>query len=279
MTDTPAAGVKATQTSLDVLKEIKVRNGATLSEIVDALSLARSTVHSHLRTLIENGYVVREGSTYKLGLYLLHMGVQARNRSPHFRVAKEHVDRLAGETDLEVDFTVEENGREITLYDATGGTETSDIQVGSCFPLHNNASGKAILAELSPDRIDSIIDRWGLPATTERTITDRESLLAEIEQVRNQGYAFNEQELLDGYSAIGMTATFPNGDRYGALAIGGPAYRIEYEEDQLVDRLASTVEDVEAGLADETGHMDPNWWKQIWDCDKVTADQDSGSTD
>lgn len=271
--DTPDDSLlRTTHTSLEVLRHIKVNNGSTLAALSEDLDLARSTVHSHLATLQEHGYVVKEGAEYALGMYLLHLGVQARNRSAHFQVARTYVEELAQETDLEVDFTVEENGREITLYDAVGGTESSDIQVGSCFHLHNNGAGKAILAELSADRVDDIIETWGLPATTENTITDRAALEAELAEIREQGYAYNNQELLDGYSSISMVATFPTGELYGALALGGPAYRVEVEEAQIIEHLSTAVAGIERELAEGAGNVDPNWWKQIWDCDRVTDD-------
>ncbi|MEA5388018.1 IclR family transcriptional regulator [Haloarculaceae archaeon H-GB2-1] len=253
--------VKATQTSLTILEEVMRRNGATLAELTADVDLSRSAVHNHLATLEQNGLLVREEGEYKPGMMLLHMGVQARNRNPDYRIAKSSVDDLADETGLEVDFCIEEMGREFSLYSEVGTLGRADLQAGSVFYLHNNGTGKAILAEYSRERVEEILDRWGLPAETENAITTRERLFEELETVRERGYATNEQELMAGYSAISMSCLYPDGDVFGALSIGGPTYRIEAERDELIERLSAAVEALEDEIASSDADGESNWWK------------------
>ncbi|MEA5406116.1 IclR family transcriptional regulator C-terminal domain-containing protein [Haloarculaceae archaeon H-GB2-1] len=168
---------------------------------------------------------------------------------------------MADETGLEVDFCIEEMGREFSLYSEVGTLGRADLQVGSVFYLHNNATGKAILAEYSRDRVEEILDRWGMPVETENTVTTREQLFEELETVREQGYATNDQELMAGYSAICMSCLYPDGDVFGALSIGGPTYRIEAERDELIERLSAAVEALEDEIASSDADGESNWWK------------------
>lgn len=253
--------VKATQTSLTILEEVMRRNGATLAELTDGLNLSRSAIHNHLATLEQNGLLIRNESEYKLGMMLLHMGVQARNRNPDYRTAKLYVDKLADETGLEVDFCIEELGREISLYSEVGSSGRADLQAGCVFYLHNNATGKAILAEFSHERIKEIINRWGLPAETENAITSEKQLFEELETVRERGYATNDQELMAGYSAVSMACKYPDGDLFGALSIGGPTYRIDTERERLIDALSESVASLEDEIASSKSDANANWWE------------------
>lgn len=261
MLPNPEPRVKATQTSLTILEEVMRRNGATLDELTADVELSRSAVHNHLVTLEENGLLVRKGSEYKPGMMLLHMGIQARNRNPDYRIAKSYVDDLAERTDLEVDFCIEELGREISLYSEVGSLGRADLQAGSVFYLHNNATGKAILAEFSRERIREIIEEWGLPAETDNAITTEADLFEELETVRERGYATNDQELMDGFSAISMACTYPDGEVFGALSVGGPTYRIETERDEIVDELSEAVAALEEEIASSETDGDANWWQ------------------
>lgn len=255
--------VKATQTSLTILREVMRRNGATLAELTDDLNLSRSAIHNHLATLEQNGLLIRKSGEYKPGMLLFHMGMQVRNRDPNYPIAKSYVDKLATETGLEVDFCIEELGREISLYSEVGSSGRADLQAGCLFYLHNNATGKAILAEFPRKRIQEIIDRWGLPAETENAITSEDRLFEELETVRERGYATNKQELMDGYSAVSMACRYPDGELFGALSIGGPTYRIETERDSLIDALSESVQSLENEIASDNTDANTNWWKNF----------------
>ena len=250
--------VKTTQTSLDLIREIQSMDGASLTELSNRLNVAKSTVHNHLATLTEEGFLVRDENSYYVGLEFLAFGEHARNRSPLYAPARRTVHTLAKQTNLEVDFIVEENGRVYSLEYVIGDPGAvnpegaSPFRAGNRFHMHNCASGKAILAELSEERIDEIVDRWGLPATTEQTITDRAQLSAELDITRDQGYSINDEELRDGYRSIGATIATPDGSVLGAFSVGGPTYRVstdEIERKELTQTLLRAVEELERELS------------------------------
>ncbi len=252
--------VKATQTSLRILEEVQSRNGVGLAELADDIDLAKSTIHNHLMTLLNAGYVIKDDGEYRVGLKLLHLGEQARHRSPRHLLAKQHVNALASEINEEVDFTMEEYGRMISIYHAAKEGRETNLQSGSYFYMHNNAAGKATLANLPRSRVDDIVDQWGLPAYTEHTITSREQLTEELSKIREQGYATNDQELIEGFCAISMIAEMPEGGIFGALSVGGPMYRINSEQQMIVDRLEQQIDALEADLATES-YPKENWWQ------------------
>jgi DNA-binding IclR family transcriptional regulator len=68
-------------TSLEIIEAIRDLDGARLTQLVNELSLPKSTVHKHLMTLLDNGFLVREGNTYHLGLKFLNLGERAHQET------------------------------------------------------------------------------------------------------------------------------------------------------------------------------------------------------
>ncbi|WP_222914437.1 IclR family transcriptional regulator [Natrinema sp. SYSU A 869] len=242
--------VRASETAFDIVEFLQTENGAKLHEIAEELDLANSTVYHHLNTLIKRRYVTRDGDTYYPGLEFLYIGGRVRDRQKVNRLSESFVEALAEETGEQVQFIVEENGFGYHVYTATGEHATAiDSRPGKRIYLHANAAGKAILAFYSEERLDRIIDTVGLPALTDHTITDREELVAELDQVREQGYAYNWEEHVEGYCGIAVPIR-PEDEVLGALALGGPIERIKNEQSKeaLTQRLRETGNEFELEL-------------------------------
>lgn len=236
-----------TVTSLRVVDAIDELDGARLSEIAEYMDLSTSTLYTHLKTLEDCGYVKKLGDTYHLGLKLFHLGENARHRDGRYQIAKGKAFELANTTGEEVSFAVEEYGRSIILFDEISNPSSEGYQVGRYFYMHNSASGKVMLAEFSNDRVTEILDQWGLPAVTENTIVDRQELFDELERIRKQGYAVNDQEALEGLRGAAVAVKNPDGSVFGSLDIGGPPYRLPPNE-ELAELLYPVVEALEADL-------------------------------
>lgn len=264
MTEESATGdIKSLRNTFNILEYIHSNDGARLTELSESLGLARSTIHNHLSTLERMGYLTKEANTYHLSLQFLHLGEYTRHRKPEYSLAHRAVEKLARDTNEEVDFTVPENERMISMYHSIGDQMSSGLQVGQWFHMHTTAAGKAVMAELTEAEINSIVEKWGLPARTENTITDIDQLYNELEVVRDRGYAINEQETLDGYHSVSVAAKYPDGDIFGALTVGGPTYRIRtaLESTDLLENLFNTVEELEQGIA-ESIDTTRNWWRE-----------------
>lgn len=221
------SGIKAIETTITILESIQAQNGARGQEIANDTGLTSSTVHRHLRTLNNQGYVVQEGDEYNLSFRFVEFGEFVQHRKPEFDLARDTVAELAARTEERAQYFVEEHGKAVYVCYETGkhGVKT-DAHVGKRIPLHASGGGKAILAHLPDERVDEIIEHHGLPALAENTITDRETLLAELEQIRDQGYSFNKQEYSVGSRAVGAPVIDNNGQLRGALSVTGPTLRM-----------------------------------------------------
>lgn len=246
-TDRPS--INATETSLAVVEALHEDDGATISELAETLGVAKSTVYSHLCTLEDSGYVVKEGTTYHVGFKFLHHGEYVRARKPACRIAAESLADLAERTNEETDFTVANRGRVIRVVQDQvqhGQNAPSDRMTGSYDYMHNTASGKAILARYSWDRVEAVLDEWGLPATTAATITDRDTLFETLEDIRQRGYAINDEESIEGLRCVSTAVTNAAGDIVGAFSVSGPTYRLRGET--LDSEIPSILLDFASGF-------------------------------
>lgn len=243
--------VKSADRTMGVLEAICELDGANLSAVAAEVGCSKSTAHRHITTLERHEYVVREDDTYHVGLRFLRLGELARNRKESYRMAKSKVAELTETTDERVQFIVEEHGRGVYVYRETGSRAVRTTSgIGKRVPLHATSAGKAILASLPGDRRDEILQRWGLEAITDNTITDREALTAELETIRERGYAVNDQENVDGLRAMGVPVQV-EGRVIGALSVSGPTHRMrgEWFQQDLPELLLGTANELEINVA------------------------------
>lgn len=235
--------LNTTRTSIEIVEIINNSGGASLQEIVDETELARSTAYTHLNTLREHEYLTKEGNQYHLGLRLFHLGTQAKNRTRAYRIAGDVVEKLAEETDEDVTFIIETGDQLIAIHNQIGYQAARTGRTGDYFDYHSTAIGKAILAKKSPDEVQRILTRLSLTSQTQNTITTEERLRNELETIREQGYAINDEELEKGYRGVGVAATYPTGSVIGGFSIGGPVYRLNKEtlQNEYAELLMETV--------------------------------------
>lgn len=238
---------ETTETSIAVLTAVGDLGEPTASEVAEYLGVAVSTVHKHLQTLLENGFVVKRDGRYVLGLRLYHLGTKAKRRDTSFLLAREKTAEIADRTSEVVNFSVVENGRAITLFDSLESGSLPGFESGQYFHLHGSAAGKAMLSEMPRDRVERIIDQWGLPRLTENTITEPEALFEELETVRKRGYAINTEEAWERLKAVAVPVRKPDGSVLGAMDITGPTERLSYER-ELASILATGVDELETAL-------------------------------
>lgn len=241
---------KTTETSFSVVQTIQELESASFMTLKAELGLPKSTLYYHLNTLERMGYVVKSDGEYQLGLRFISLADSARQKQAAFGVVLTNAQNLASKIPEEVDFSVEENGRLVVVYHRAGGGTLAEFKLGQYLYMHATAGGKALLAELSQDRINDIIDRWGLAQLTEKTITERATLIDELETVRDQGYAINDEEQRDGLRSVAAKITKPDGTILGALTIDGPTYRLTQQEieNNTARVLFDTIDDIETDL-------------------------------
>ncbi|MFB6070148.1 MAG: IclR family transcriptional regulator [Halanaeroarchaeum sp.] len=243
--------VQSVETALEVVDRLAETEGARLGELADGLDMPPSTVHSHVATLHDRNFLAKEGDIYYLSMKFLTLGEQIRRRSAAYQLAEQKVHQIAKETGLRTHFIVEEEGKAWYLYSVSGDNAiTAYASRGKQASLHASAGGKAILAAMPQVRVEAILDQYTLEAHTGETITDREELFANLDEIRERGYAYNLEEHLTGVNAIGTPVTKQSGTVVGAISVSGPATRMKGAsiEEDLPNLLMEATNELELNI-------------------------------
>lgn len=242
--------VTTVETMFELLECIKELDDSRLPVIADEVGLAKSTVHRHLATLSKQGYVIKEGNRYRIGLRSLDLGTHARSNLIGFQEAQRKTRELAEESGELCVYIVEEHGRGYIVCREEGPRAVNTgTRLGKPLYLHATAGGKSILAHYPETEVEQIIHQWGLPEQTSQTITTKSELFEDLEQIQEAGYATNKEEHIDGLYAISAPVTY--GDQViGALCLSGPSNRMTTDriEDDLVPLLLGATNELELNI-------------------------------
>jgi IclR family acetate operon transcriptional repressor len=240
MTEQAKYAVQSVETAFRIFDALKDLDGAGVSELAARLDIPKSTIHNYLSTLVQEEYVVKDGSSYYIGIRSLEYGAYARVQNDIYRIAKPEVDELAATTGELANLMIEEHGRGSYLHRARGDKAVQvEAHVGTRVPLHSTALGKAILAHFPRERVDEIVDRRGLTAVTPNTITDRAALDDELTQIREEGVAFDNGERITGLRCVATPILSKNDRVLGAISVAGPSNRVR--DDRFTEDLPKRV--------------------------------------
>lgn len=231
--------IRGVQIGVSVIELLQREGTLGVTAIANELGHSKSTVHSHLRTLADEGLVVAEDGGYRLSLKFLSIARDVRDHVADYDVIENEVDELASETGEIVQFGIEEYERVSYLYKAAGDRAvTTASRIGTQQPIHSTALGKTILAHLPADRREGIVDALDLDGRTETTITDRQALREELDRIVDRGYGIDDEENIQGLRCV-AAPVLDDDEVLGAISISGPSSRIT--DERLHGDLADSV--------------------------------------
>ncbi len=241
--------INAVETTAKLLEILSREGGMGVGEVAEKADMPKSTAHDYLRSLDETGYLVRNSDGYVLSTRLLEQGARRRLDMEVYQTAKPQIKKLAWETGEHATLMIEENCAGILLSTMMGDDAVEVVaNDGTRTPLHATAPGRTIMANLAEDRVNEILNCRGLPQVTKHTITDRDELMSELELIREQGYASEKGEIMDGMRGVGAPIIRRDTEAVlGAVSVYGPISRTnnkEFEETipQLLIEAANVIE-------------------------------------
>lgn len=186
------------------------KNGLGVSEIARMLNIAKSTTHGMTQALEEVGALIRDPRTkrYKLGFTLLEIGRRAYSQIDLQAITRPVMEDLMEKTRTSV-FIGTLNLDRITVLDIVEARQDLKITapVGTTMSLFAGAAGKVFLASMAKESIEQIVTEKGLPKFTDNSIVDPEQYFKELETVKKQGYALDDEEYILGVRAAAAPIT------------------------------------------------------------------------
>ena len=223
--------------------EFLVENGsAGLMEISEELDLNKSTTHRVLNSLIYMGYV-RQNETngrYEPSLKIVDMAGRIMSNIDIVHVVRPYLRKLMDQAEETVHF-VEREGTEAVYIDKVESLRNG-IQmvsrIGSRIPLYCSGVGKAIAADLDIGEVEAIWKSSRITALTPHTITDFDTYCRELEEVRKNGYALDNEENEAGVRCIAVSLKDYIGRVRYAFSISAPVSRMD---DKRMRHLAKCI--------------------------------------
>lgn len=251
MAETPSSPSQSSQVksairTLDIIEYVAAHDRPMVAqEIAVALGIPVSSLSYLLGTLIDRGYLARDGRRYSSGPGLERLRARGGGASLAERAAP-LVRTLRVSLNETTSFFIR-NGWDVEAI----VTETSahalrySIDTGQRLPMHALASGKALLAALPDEELDRYFAESERPRFTPATVTAEKALRREIAEIRRTGFAITDEEYSLGIRGVGRVVTM-GGEPVGSLSVAIPKARFDEamrrRVTDLLERTASLLE-------------------------------------
>lgn len=235
---------------LDLFGVDTPERGAT--EVAKLLDMPKSQAHALLVALTDCGLLQRTPwRRYRIGWRALALSRVLAETTEFRGPARQVMAQLTAHFGETVHLaTLDGAGRVVYVerFEGTRAVRIAVSSVGSTLSPHCSGVGKALLAYLPDERLDTILETAELERFTEKTITDRDALRAELDEVREQGVAYDHEEAVPEVCCVAAPIFGYSSEATAALSITTPAYRFSEQHEHL--RLA-----VVRGARAVTRHM------------------------
>jgi DNA-binding IclR family transcriptional regulator len=254
MTEKGKYTIDIVDVTLDVVECLMMSGGESLraSEIANQLGINRTRVFRILKTLEARGYSEFDPDSqgFRLGLKFLKISKKVLKGFDLRKEVQPFLVELAQSTG-DSSFLLVRQRLNAIIIDRYQGDHALQVYsfIGQSLPLHVGASPKVLLAYTSKRDRDNILQEMVLDRFTEKTITNRADLLQILDQVREQGYAVDEEDYEMGCFSIGAPVFDANGSIMAGISISTPKSRYNSERRQkLIELVTCTARKISARM-------------------------------
>jgi IclR family acetate operon transcriptional repressor len=226
--------IQSLDRAVSLLKVLANGGAMALTEVAEASNQTASTAYRILLTYQKQGIVDYDdvAQVWFVGIGAFRIGSAFLSRTglmERARTAMQHVMAETGET---ANLAIIDGGEVIFVSQVeTHEPIRAFFRPGTRSAIHSSGIGKALMAFLPRERIDEIVEVRGLPSFTNRTISNRDHLLAELAQIRRRGWAIDNEERTEGMRCIAAPIFNPYGEPVAGISISGPAVRVRPDRD------------------------------------------------
>ncbi|MEW5911040.1 MAG: IclR family transcriptional regulator [Thermodesulfobacteriota bacterium] len=224
----------------------------TTTEIQGQVGLNKTSTFRIIKNLEEFGYLEKDPETlkYRLGIKVYYLGSLVQPYVSLRKVARPLLQELNRRTQETVHLAVLNRGQSLYL-EKLDGQKTIRVMtsIGAKLPAHCSGVGKVLLAGLPQEEVQAIIAARGLQRFTVNTITGAPDLQEELERVRRQGYATDNEEIELGLKCA-AAPVFINGRTLAAVSVSVPKDRFDQQPESFVGMVKDTAQEISRTLAE-----------------------------
>ena len=249
--------IKSLDRAMMVLEFLSEGQGKSLTELAQDLQQSPATLYRVLTTLEGRGLVEFETETqaWHIGAQAFVIGARFLRRTSLVERARPILRRLMEQTGETANLGVEKTGMVLFLSQVeTHENIRAFFPPGTLSPMHSSGIGKALLAQMEEARFERVLLDHPLTAFTKHTITEPERLRQEMEAIRSQGYAIDQEEKNDGMFCIAASVFDMHREAVAGISVSGPTSRISKRP---VEEIAATVMEAAAQITRSIGGSAP----------------------
>ena len=250
--------VKALDRGMALLVNLSKIDLATLSELALRTGMAPSTAHRLLRTMQQHGLVSFDETTqyWMVGVEAMRIGSSFTRRTGVVEAGRGVMHKLMEATGETANMAICDNGDVVFISQVeTHEAIRAFFRPGTRGPMHASGIGKALLAELDRDEVEQILQKKGLPSFTDNTITSSVALFANLDVIRNRGWAIDDEERNTGMRCLASPIYNEFAEAVAGISVSGPSVRITdqilAEFGPMVKRAAAEITKTIGGIAPE----------------------------
>ena len=245
-------GILVLHKALDILETLgEGRSGFALADLARALDLPKPTAYRIVATMETRGYISRNAAGhYHMSRKLSDLRQSESEEEMLLRAAKPVMQRLVESCRETINLGVLDAAEVVVVSMVESPQSIRMIsKVGNRRYLHSTALGKVLLSGLPEKEVQRLIRIQGLPRLTPRTLVSRQSLAKELEQVRKQGYALDNEENEPDGRCLGAPITDKSGRIAAAMSISAPTFRMDMARvKSLAGELRDACRDISRSL-------------------------------
>jgi IclR family KDG regulon transcriptional repressor len=223
-----------------------------ITEMSKALNLPKGTVHGFVRTLLKLGFLQQNPETrkYYLGLKIYELGVILAGTLEINEKASGPVHQLSQRLRLDSRIAIwDRNAVLVTLNISPLSPSFFLHQIGPRIPAYCTALGRAILAFLPHQELNTYFDKTEIVSYTPKTVIQKKRLLLELEKTRERGYSIDREETVLGLTCFGAPIFGRGGVLQGSISLSGDSDRLhEKQLKRFAKELLTTSHEISRSI-------------------------------
>jgi IclR family KDG regulon transcriptional repressor len=229
--------IQSVERALDILELLSNRiESMSAIEISKALNINRTTTYGLLNTLVQKKYVTKDDSEAKFFVTpkLFKLGSNYPYKMPLTLYASSYMTDLLYRHEVSVYLAIHYELGKAVIVTTKIPARSAAVRLGQNIPMHASSLGKVILAFISQEQLEEALNNYDLYRCTPQTITNKNDLLTELEQIRKQGYAIDRGEQFDNTYCLGFPIRNHNNQVVAALSFSDNIDRIKSIQKELL---------------------------------------------
>ncbi|WP_299982898.1 IclR family transcriptional regulator [Desulfobacula sp.] len=238
----------AVDRAIDVIELLSENEGTlSLSQIMNKLDIPKQSLIRILNTLCVRGIIdkAEKRGFYRLGMNLLFTGNHLQDKRNLRSIAWPFMQELSQKVRKTIELSILDRDQLVCI-ERIQGNESVNIysRIGAVYPyFHAVSVGKVYLAQMDSEKRKENLKKIGLPAVTENTITNARTLEKELQKVKNNGFAFEDQELRKGVRRVAAPIYDNMNKIVGCISIAAPIFSFVLDDVAKLGVIAKETAD------------------------------------